>query len=609
MRSRPPRPRLPSTGATRAASKSADLPAWLGASGGSGSNLFSLFQPQDSTRPIYRALVAGLGKPASRWIVWGGAAIWRFKGAALLGALLGAFFVALSLSLGGALGWLGVVLGLVLLLAGAVVGGALGLALRALSVLPAVRDVPRALARCGARPHPAHAVARPQINEAAGLAEGPLTFGMLWEGPEGMGSSAARAIDLQVMTTDLTDGSPAQMPWDGRHYFFDPQEMREYFPERVVTSIEDHPASFDELEPGDVRSYGLERKQMLPLLPMPDPEDLPVLVAARMSLSFPILISAVPLYAIDWTRTQNRDAKKELRAGQGAPCFRRRYLPRKRQDALPQDEALVLGRRPVQQLPGAPVRRTAPEPATFALNLRGFHPDHPNPATEAEKVFLPKDNRGGFRRWHTRSPRAVKARWAGSWGHARDGAQLAGQQPGAAGRYRDRIAHVSLSGEEGGLNLNMGKDKIDVLAERGRLAAVALAEQFAGESPGQVPTWGWTNHRWTRYRVALAELQLWLSKYTVRFNAQGTPDTPAYRQVTAPGARLTRTASTGLRRSKRTPRKRVWTSSTSRRTGRSRTWTGEAAPVTRPVMRLVWRPDPRAPPSRGRSVAHADPRR
>ena len=35
------------------------------------------------------------------------------------------------------------------------------------------------------------------------------------------------------------------------------------------------------------------------LHPFPRPDGLPILVATRMSLSFPLLISAVPLYAVD----------------------------------------------------------------------------------------------------------------------------------------------------------------------------------------------------------------------------------------------------------------------------------------------------------------------
>ena len=33
-----------------------------------------------------------------------------------------------------------------------------------------------------------------------------------------------------------------------------------------------------------------------------------MVVAARMSLSFPLLISAVPLWTVDWTLVVNQDA-------------------------------------------------------------------------------------------------------------------------------------------------------------------------------------------------------------------------------------------------------------------------------------------------------------
>ena len=44
------------------------------------------------------------------------------------------------------------------------------------------------------------------------------------------------------------------------------------------------------------------------LIAFPAPGDLPVVVAARMSLSFPFLISAIPLYRIDWP-TKQADGK------------------------------------------------------------------------------------------------------------------------------------------------------------------------------------------------------------------------------------------------------------------------------------------------------------
>ena len=516
----------------------ADLPEWLGApSTHGGSNLFSLFQPQDSTRRVYRSVMAGLGHTgASRWIGWGFAIVTRFWFSAMLGALLGAFIVWLSLNLAGPLAWVGAILGVVLLVAGAVVGGVVGLALRALSVLPANGfGLCRGFsAGAGEDDTQLTSWLDRKINEAAGLEEGPLTFGMLWEGPLGTGSAEDRVISLEVMTTDLTEGAPAQIPWEGSRFFFDPQEMRAYFPEPVVKWMEDHPPDLDLSE---VRNYGLEYKQMLPLLPMPDPENLPVLIAARMSLSFPVLISAVPLYEIDRTRKANQEAKKKLRAWVKAhpasddetylASVTTRYLKTKHWFS----DGGLCSNFPVH-LFDAPL----PNRPTFALNLRGFHPENPRPETEAEKVYLPKDNHGGFRSWHYEIAEGDRGA-LGAFVSAMLGTVRNWQDNSLVplAGYRDRIAHVSLSDDEGGMNLNMGKAKIEVLAERGRLAAVALAEQFAGDDPGQVATWGWTNHRWTRYRVALAEIQQWLSKYTVRFDAPGTADTPAYRQVTLPG--------------------------------------------------------------------------
>ena len=52
-----------------------------------------------------------------------------------------------------------------------------------------------------------------------------------------------------------------------------------------------------------------------PLRPFPPPDDLPVVVAARMSLSFPLLISAIPLRALDMTRPRTRKAVAAVEEG------------------------------------------------------------------------------------------------------------------------------------------------------------------------------------------------------------------------------------------------------------------------------------------------------
>ncbi len=74
-----------------------------------------------------------------------------------------------------------------------------------------------------------------------------------------------------------------------------------------------------------------------------------------------------------------------------------------------------------------------------------------------------------------------------------------GRMPG----YRDRIAHVPLDGNEGGLNLNMPDQLILNLGERGKATGAQFVQRFA---LGAHPVMDWENHRWLRLRSALASL-------------------------------------------------------------------------------------------------------
>src|SRR5207249_917555 len=88
-----------------------------------------------------------------------------------------------------------------------------------------------------------------------------------------------QGITLQMMTSNLTASRGYRLPFDGDHkekWYFDPRELRQLFPKYVVDWMEAperHP------EGGGTRKDG---KVMLP-----SAGDFPVVVAARMSLSFP----------------------------------------------------------------------------------------------------------------------------------------------------------------------------------------------------------------------------------------------------------------------------------------------------------------------------------
>src|SRR5579863_4811469 len=61
--------------------------------------------------------------------------------------------------------------------------------------------------------------------------------------------------------------------------------------------MEEHPGTWHRHEES-INSDGLKL--------LPDQDDLPVIVATRLSLSFPFLFCSVPLYAPDWSRRRKK---------------------------------------------------------------------------------------------------------------------------------------------------------------------------------------------------------------------------------------------------------------------------------------------------------------
>jgi hypothetical protein len=72
--------------------------------------------------------------------------------------------------------------------------------------------------------------------------------------------------------------------------------------------------------------------------------------------------------------------------------------------------------------------------------------------------------------------------------------------------YRDRVAHVSMDDDEGGMNLTMSPATIAALTARGRAAAKRLHDAYTPPvEQDEVITWD--NHRWVRLRSSLAVLE------------------------------------------------------------------------------------------------------
>jgi len=194
-------------------------------------------------------------------------------------------------------------------------------------------------------------------------------------------------------------------------------------------------------------------------------------VAARMSLSFPMLISAVPLYAI------NLFAR--------ARCRRLPSAAGSLTAASPATSPIHLFDSPVPRWP------------TFAINLIPFPEDQ---GGEQGGVRQRLSTKGQPQRDEGTLDGPGKGKGAAAessyppflhsiFGTAQN--WIDNSQMRVAG-YRDRIAHVRLTKGEGGMNLTMKDEAIDKLARRGRVrcrnADQPLFAQPAGG--GSRLTWG-----------------------------------------------------------------------------------------------------------------------
>jgi hypothetical protein len=300
------------------------------------------------------------------------------------------------------------------------------------------------------------------LDEVSGKSDpdAPLTFGDLWGEHD-----EQRDINLQVMTTSLTHARPYTIPFEARDLYFKPDEMRTLFPERIVRWLEDH-ARISETA-GEFGLYAL-----------PNPRDLPVIVAVRLSLSFPLLISAAKLYTVDRTRDREHQTPEACWFSDGG----------------------ITSNFPVHFF-DAPL----PHRPTFAINLRGFrHTDQPAP-DEARNVFIPTNRRQG--RFLTLSNIASMGNFLSQIFNTLQNWSDNTLVPIEG--FRERIVHVQLSPREGGANLNMDAETLERLAERGWHAGKTLVDKFASDHAR-----AFTDHRWTRFTLSLATLQVWLEAFS-----------------------------------------------------------------------------------------------
>jgi predicted acylesterase/phospholipase RssA len=146
----------------------------------------------------------------------------------------------------------------------------------------------------------------------------PLTFKDLWEAPggpvDGKGQKDPRSIDLRMITTSISHERPYELPHveSSTRLFFRPSELALFFPEAIISHLkqvsEPYRAkkvlkSIDPSVPDYIGDPAVS-KASTDLLELPS-GDLPIVVAARLSMCFPVLFKAIPLWAIDYEKKYN----------------------------------------------------------------------------------------------------------------------------------------------------------------------------------------------------------------------------------------------------------------------------------------------------------------
>jgi predicted acylesterase/phospholipase RssA len=432
-----------------------------------GANLLAMFQPAPTLKPVFDMFVATLAAKSTlgRASAIFGAAVKGYWGSALIGIVPGLVIAAIAATSGGGAGF--ILLGLLTALVGLVVAILLRLAKAATTDLA---DSDFGLCPGIRQPYASSEgftdwLAR-VIDEAAGQAgktDRPLTFGDLAAPPGG-----GAAVHLAMMTTSLMEKRPYTLPMDNHRFFFERSEWAKIFPERIMSFLIDACDPFQPPagEPGEYFRF-------------PDETRLPLVVAARMSLSFPVLISAVPLWCQDHTLTEEAETQKLRRC-------------------LFSDGGLS------SNFPIHFFDHFLPNSPTFAITLDEYDAKRNRgrvwlPAGAGSGIqlpVLPFTGLGGF------LMRLVDA--AKDWQD-----NLQSTLPG----YRERIVHVALDPDEGGLNLAMDAGTIATVAGYGEQAAEMLRTKFNLDE-----------HRWRRFLVAMARMEETLDETATAYD--GGPGVP-----------------------------------------------------------------------------------
>lgn len=346
-------------------------------------------------------------------------------------------------------------------------------------------------------------------------------------------------ITLRQVTTCLSYGRPYVFPLDpestdANHFYFKPDEWSGFFPKEIIEHLKR--TSNQQVRFGSAPDPQTDQESDWDYYLLPPAQDLPVLVATRLSMSFPGLFSAVPLYGPGWSTDPTLDSRQAwarnwFGAGKERQChftpgqafFQRLYFG---------DGGLT------SNFPISLFDELAPCHPTFALNLE-------YPAAESDVLYdgnarlIPPDRLRVYGEpdqlsdsgWTPVVPNITTL-----FGYAMsimessrnwtDNAMI--PLPG----YSERIAHIKVGSGQGGLNLTMTKHQITDLRQSGRQAAKLLIARFHPDFCGPDPEWSWEIHQAMNLITLSADLEMLAQQYVLAYSdALGKLNVPALYKI------------------------------------------------------------------------------
>ena len=398
------------------------------------------------------------------------------------------------------------------------------------------------------------------IQASAGMKarDRPLTFRDLWcaplyPGAEGLPCSEddppdRRSINLQMITTNVTHGRPYRLPMfdETSRLFYRATDLEGYFPKPIIDAMVKVSRPYRALSKSDA----MEGPKTKGFLELPG-ADMPIVVAARLSLSYPLLFSAVPLWAIDYEREEGqRELKRCLFTDGGVSSnfpihLFDAALPRWPTFGMWLDRLDPNGPsvKPAIDPNGPSAKPPIKAPPERSRSADGFT-DAPEEQSERrdDEVWLPEPiGEGWSDSWKRFDPLAAYASSdlppAMPVGLLPNLKFLAGFLDGILGsaiewrdrtsfrlpHVRNRVARLMLRKGEGGLNIGMQREQILRMAHRyGTKTGLAFVERFA-DSEGQASR-SWQEQRWMRMVLLVRGLRERLTnlRESIEWRAAGT---------------------------------------------------------------------------------------